>query len=492
MASSLHGGRYNPDIRPNTRVVRVTAPPGSSSSTIDLGEISATNLLEERGRQAAGIASSARSGGSRIRRRRQRPLAALLVPLCLVTLIGASVADRQLGAPLWTAKVSLAGFSLGADSIYVSEPGARSMAALDAGTGRVRWRLALDEPLIEAVDLGGGNVAVVTRTPGPNDETDRQKTITSVDPTGRVLAIHHGDLLGVLEPGGLALLAMSTTWPVCTDEPWTCMDLVAVEPGSGRTVWRIGPVRVGQWFIVPDRDRRITTIATVGPTGAVMLRDPLTGAVAKTVTALGLDQGPTLSVAGIFVAVTGSAGRVELTGRRLGSLEYAWRLTLTVPEPVDENNRFFYADPCGDLLCVHIGRSTFVIEPQRGSVVFEAPYDIVVRLGGGRFLAVPPRNPLSSLYEDGDTVYLLDGDNGSVLNTLTGGFGVAWVDGGGRELLLRQGRFTEVVLVDADGEVSRLGDIEGTELNCLARGVVLACSEPSGRLRVWHLPDQPK
>src|SRR5262245_51880913 len=135
----IHGffpprGRYNP----NTRVVRVTAPLGSSSATIDLGEISATNVLQERGRQAGGRASSARSGGARFRRR-QRLLAALLVPLCLATLIGASVADRRLGAPLWTTKVSLAGFSLGADSVYISEPGARSMAALDARTGRVRW-----------------------------------------------------------------------------------------------------------------------------------------------------------------------------------------------------------------------------------------------------------------------------------------------------------------------------------------------------------------
>ncbi|MGE5830380.1 MAG: hypothetical protein ACM30G_18740, partial [Micromonosporaceae bacterium] len=100
-------GADHADLRP-IRVVQVTGLPGPSSATIDLGEISATNLPEDLGRRAGGVAQPARSGGARIRRR-QGPLAALLVPLCLLTLVGASIADRQLGAPLWTTQVSLAG-----------------------------------------------------------------------------------------------------------------------------------------------------------------------------------------------------------------------------------------------------------------------------------------------------------------------------------------------------------------------------------------------
>jgi len=481
---ALSVGRGAGRAATRTKLLGVMAPSGPGSATIDLGDLSLSNGLVDRARA---VAPQSRSGGAWTRRR-QRLLAALLVPLCLAVLVAASVADQQLGAPLWTAQVSLVGFSLGADSVYISEPGARSMAALEAGTGRVRWRLALDEPLVEAVDLGGGDVAVITRTPGPNDETGRQNTITSVDPTGQVLAIHHGALLGPLEPGGLALIVMSTSWPVCADEPDACVDLVAFDPRSGRTVWRIGPLRWGQWFTDVDRDGHITTIATTGPAGAVMLRDPFTGAIATTISMPGLlDHGAPRVFAGTLVAVNQSAGRVELTGRRLDSPKDGWRLTLEVPGPVGEYNRFFYLDSCGDLLCVHIGRLTSVVDPRRGTVRFEAPYDVVARLGGGQFLAVPLRDPVSSGPFD-HTVYVLDASDGTVRNTLTDAFGLPWAGGGGRVLLQRQGRFTEVVLLDADGAVSHLGDIEGTELNCLARGVVLACSDAGGRLRAWRLP----
>lgn len=454
------------------RVVRVTAQQ-LPASTIDLGEL--------------GGAAAAGAPPRRSRLRRPGVAAALLVVLCLLTLGAASEPGPSLGRPLWTGQVSLAGFSLGAEYVFVSEPGAAWLAARAAGTGRVRWRLRLDEPLIDTVDLGGGSAALLTRTPGSNDETGRQITVRWVDGDGRVLAVHHGQLVGLTEPGRLGLIVMGTAGPACSGEPNACVDLVAVAPATGRAVWHLGPLRDG-WFTVEDPEGRITTIATLGPTGSVLLRDPLTGDITATVSVPGLvADGPPQPVAGTLVALRRLTGRAELAGFWLDPLARAWELTLPLPQPPTEYNRLVYAESCGDMLCVHIDGGTTVVEPGRGTVRFRVPYDIVARLGGGQFLAIPPPSP-RGFGPPERTVFVLDERSGARREELSGVTGMAWPGGHGRVLLKRAGRFTEFLILGADGRAERIGSVASPDLSCQVRGELLACSQASGLLQVWRLP----
>src|SRR5690348_10926481 len=109
-----------------------------------------------------GILSADEDRNHRVRVGR-RPLLIAAVGLCLLALAASAPGRPVLGDPLWTGSVSLNGFTLGPDSVYVAQPDGKAVAALDLRTGRRRWTRDI-VGLPQSVNyVGSGVAAVMTR-----------------------------------------------------------------------------------------------------------------------------------------------------------------------------------------------------------------------------------------------------------------------------------------------------------------------------------------
>jgi hypothetical protein len=141
---------------------------------------------------------------------------------------------------------------------------------------------------------------------------------------------------------------------------------------------------------------------------------------------------------------------------------------------------------CGPDACLSVyGISNRVIDESTGAVRPPVPLQVAGRLGAGVFLATP----LPSAQAEAQVTALVVDPAGRRLATILINSLAEWRDSGDRALVTQEGTGgTGFVMIDSQGQIDFLGAVTGTSLTCQARADQLACSEPSGTLRVWRLP----
>jgi hypothetical protein len=438
---------------------------------IDLGEIGADEYPAP--------ASPRRRDG------RRRSLAAGLVFVCLLGLAGGGP-RRPLLAQLWSRPASLAGFTLGPQVVTLSDPGASALVGLDVFTGERRWRLDVDSPPEFTTDTADTAAAVVSLAPDASG--DFALTTTLVNPAGLILARLPGYQTDSVTSGSLLVIAAGP--PVlsagCADGLEPCTDVSALDPGTGRQVWRqavpgnlVPTVRPGTGS-VPGPG---AAFATVRHDGTVDVRDATTGAV--------LGQRPTPPGAGIVVyadilltATRGTYG-AEVAAYHMtsnGSAEAAWSVTVPVSDIVTDATARFYLAACAGFLCLHSDGASTLIEPDTGRIHGQVGVEIVDSVAG-TLLAVPSLE-LSRRERE---VYLLAADTQRTA-TLTHSAVIRWRDNGGRALVSDQGAQRTAFTIWSAAGPRRVGSVTGVDLTCQARAAVLVCTDPGGNLRAWRIP----
>ena len=194
--------------------------------TIELGELTAAE-------EAPGPELSARD--------RRTMLVALVVIAILFGAAAARPAQRGFGAPLWSGTISLAGFTLGHDSLFSAETNGRVVVARDLRTGRDQWRVDIDGLPLETLEVGDGVAAVVTRLPSPEGEHEPLMTLVDAR-TGHVIGRTQGSMAGPATSGHRVVLQHQRTLETgdCTVWGEPCLDVFAVDTRTGSTVDQIG------------------------------------------------------------------------------------------------------------------------------------------------------------------------------------------------------------------------------------------------------------
>ncbi len=437
------------------------------SAVIELGELSRHDEPPGRDQLSA--------------RMRRGLLAASVAVMCLLGAAGSARANPGLEGPLWTGDVSLLGFGLGTESVYLAEPNGKVVFARDLWTGNPRWRFETDELPLFTVDAGAGIAAVVTRRTSQRVEGPVDSSVALIkEATGAVLTRTTGEQ----HTTTAGTLLLTRTRPGCPLEPYACVDMAAVNLATGADVWRVS-LSPGAYFILSfDDNRRVDGFAEIRDR-EIAIRDIATGAVIDRMGNVTCPH-PCEMFGDMLVTASREQVGVVVTAYRRGPLARAWSLALPVsPGPTDldrnELNGIPVLESCGELLCLYADSGEFLIDAKTG-VLRTARVNQLVTGRLGRFLIArsPPERP--------PTVYLLD-SAGNTVATFGDSELVDWQDSGDRALLAHRGpdRMAFSIL-DPDGHKRTLGSVAGADLACQAQGRALACSDPVGQLRVWRLP----
>jgi outer membrane protein assembly factor BamB len=429
---------------------------------------------------------------------RRRLLIVLLTLFCVLTLAASMRGRPGLGDPLWTGSVSLNGFTVGTHSLYKWRLDGKAVTALDLFTGRPRWSRDVTDLPESIMDLGRGVAVVATKPPFVDGVVWQGDTITLVrNGSGERIAQTVGDYY-LPSVDGRLLLVFSRRFhdaDGCGESQATaqCVDVTAWDVDAGAVAWKLN-LPPNADFLPSMVDGRVDALAEIDPDGTVQLRDVSTGAVAGTTSVspamlhasgqLGLVQGMFLT------AVRGPEG-ITVTAYRRPSLNQSW--SIAVPDFTatdDRGDGELYLWQCGLDACMMVrGASTWVINQSTGSVTKPISVQVIQRLGGGVFLASPLHAESSSDPTGGQVNGFIIDPDGRTLAKLTVTGLVDWSDSGDRALATYEGpQRTEFRVIDDRGNLRSLGSVAGIRLTCRARADILACSDPSGALRVWRLP----
>jgi outer membrane protein assembly factor BamB len=426
---------------------------------------------------------------------RRRVVVAVLTLLCLLALASSAPGQPVLGEPLWTGGVSLNGFTVGADGLYEWRLDGKAVVALDLSTGRPRWSRDITELPDSVTDLGNGVAIVATRRLTSIGAGWNGFTLTLVrDATGERIAQVVGDSY-LPSADGQVLIVSSRRYDnpdACGASDVNCVDLTAWDVHTGAVAWKINLAPNAQ--VLPSFvDGRIEALAEIGTDGTVQLRDVTTGAVvgsARLPPEVELPDGPMALAHGALVTAWRGPEGITVAGYQRPSLNRSWSLTVPDHTPItDRGGGEIYLGDCAPDVCMMVGDAGFwVINESTGSVSKPIDFQVFARLGGGVFLATPMHEPFPDATAGRASGVIVDRD-GRILARLGPAGPVDWTDSGGRVLVTREGPArTDFRVIDGRGSVRTLGGVPGTGLTCHARGDILACSEPTGRLRVWRLP----
>jgi hypothetical protein len=398
---------------------------------------------------------------------------------CLLGTAGSARTTPGLEGPLWIGDVSLLGFNLGSQSVYLAQPDGRVVFARDLWTGRPRWRLDIDELPLFTMDAGNGVAAVVTRSLPIRQEVPEDLSVTLVrEETGAVLATTTGEPLGTT--AGLLLLMRSR--PECLARLDVCGEVTAVNLATGSEAWRLSLPR-GSYPILSYVDGRVDGFAEVRE-GEILLRDVTTAAVVDRSAVPANVGGQPLLLGDLLVTADRRPEEVVVTAYRRGPLTRAWSLVVPVGPPTGEFPGFFIPRDCGEVVCLYVNREEYLIDTLTGRLRARTDKQLIARLGS-LLLGQPQREELPSRDR---SVSVLD-SAGRTVATFPDTEVVDWPDSGDRALLAQHGpdRMAFTIL-DREGRTRALGSVPGTDLACHALGRALACSDPAGHLRLWRLP----
>jgi hypothetical protein len=216
-----------------------------------------------------------------------------------------------------------------------------------------------------------------------------------------------------------------------------------------------------------------------------VVRDVAAGAVTDTIDLPSADDGIWAGWAVLVGDVLVTAARdlprgAEINGYRLHPLRPVWSTRLPVALDLGLSG-------CGPLLCLLVDGGSTLIDPRSGLLGPHVRDDVVGRLGADGLVAVPWYRPGEPAAQP--AVYILDSTSGLARATYLNGTVVEWPGEHGRALVMQQGeQRTVFTIVDRDGRPAAIRGVDGTNLNCAARGTILVCSAPGGLLRAWRLP----
>jgi len=424
----------------------------------------------------------------------------------LLSVVGSAGEPRTLRIPLWSVPVRAHALVLTADALYLADLPRNQVRRFDAATGRPRWELATDSSVANLADLGHGVLGVTLNplAPASGRPTSRDPRLVLVaEDTGRVIATVVGHLWRVNQDGSVIVIRNRAD---CMD---VCVDLVRVEPTTGRVGASLTPTSGDLPSALPGEG---DAIAVVGPTGAEIRSGPDLAVVGRV--ALPDPGGHDRQAALLhdrLVTAERREGAVLVNAAPLTGAATAWSVSL--PEPAAVSAPILYFDSCADLLCVHTGDSTALIDPATGTVHRRLPFDAIVAPGQADPVAGPIRGgpappvllavvtPHVGSTQNSNDVVVLD-TGGAVTATLAAAVPIDWVDGGGLTLLRQgvprpgaqpgsAGDRSRFLTVDRGGRSQVLGAVDGTDLSCIARAALLACAAGDG-VRVWHLPTAPR
>jgi hypothetical protein len=431
-------------------------------------------------------------------RMRRGLVAALTSMLCLLSLAASAArAPTVLGRPLWTATVSLNGFTLGTHNLYEATTDARTVVGRDLATGKPRWSLGIDSADLpdSTTDVGHGVAAVVTRRLAQQPDRPVYSVTFVREGTGATIGWTRGYFFGPGADGApLVIFSDRGTGPAdCWPARLSCVDVTAWDVGTATVRWRhhLPPGTVA----LPSyrTDGRIDGLVEVADDGTVRLRDVHTGSVTGTVriSAAYLAEGQVLLTGEALLTALRAEETIVVSAYRRPGLDHAWSVTVPAPiTPVSQDALFrggIQLNDCGaGYVCLHPDQLTArIIANGTGLVSRPLPYLVVLGVGHGLFVAGRPSEDAPSAVRNGHVV----DHTGRILATLTDVNLVPWDDSGGRTIVIREGRAgTEFITYDARGGERSLGTVAGTGLSCRARGRYLSCSDRAGALRTWRMP----
>jgi hypothetical protein len=418
---------------------------------------------------------------------------------CLLALAASARGQAGLGEPLWTGDVSLNGFTLGTDSIYLAAPGGNVVISRELATGRQRWSLDITDLPDTTTDLGGGVVSVATRKLSNSDATSfsgrPDETIRFVRAsTGQQI----GQTVGHLDnPSAAGLPAIvfrdrpPGSSPGCEDFATPCVDVAAwrMSATAAEPAWRLS-LPPGANIVPGIADGKLTGLLELDDDGTMRLRDLASGAVQGTASLSQRDrrQGQPLLARDAVVIGRRQIADYVLTAYRRPSLTPMW--SVHVPAPKEDDTVPFsgmlYLTDCGSVLCVHLdGGTSQLVDLATGSATPRVDAEVHFRLGDGPFIAGTATfgpNPRPG-------GILLVNQANRVISAFPDDSLIDWADSGGRALIRQTGRDrTGFIVVDDRGRTRSIGSVTGTNLTCGARGDILACGNGRGTLRVWRLP----
>lgn len=410
-----------------------------------------------------------------------RPLALLVViGVVVATSVASGTPAPKLGRPLWTASAGQR-FHFGATNLYISHPGGDGLEARAAPTGRLRWQ-APGRDMSFSLESPGGLVLLVGLVVDPRPQPE---TVVVDAATGRVLTRHLGAPIGLASEQ--LVLVIESTGDAC-DGPVGCFDLVAMNVASGREAWRL-PM-TNHWAIDGGRSTAmIRRVVVANPDGQATVHDATSGAtVASMRLDITLPLDPSARPTRIYLSgdvvytVDALPDGVRVTRLPIGSASPIWSTTVSGP-PLAVDQRMELT-PIGDRLALIYGDQTAVLDAVTGRRLFGLESSFLTDLGDGRALAVA--------YHPEELTTVVDMKTGARVATYPGLEVIPFENSGGRVLLAQSVVDRTVVrLLDAEGRPVMIDDITGVNVLCRARDDILACTDGTGRLRVWRLPDDP-
>jgi hypothetical protein len=430
-------------------------------------------------------------GGEQVPIRQRRGfVVAAAVLACLLAVAGSERGRPGLGDPLWTGVVSLNGFGLGPVSLYSAEPDGKRVLSRDLRTGVRRWSLDIIGLPEGTTDLGGGVAAVLAR-PLSESANDRPPmyTVTFVrESTGAQVAQTIGTVWGPSADGlpSVVFTDRELGTEGCTAPEPSCMDVTGWNLATAAAVWRLrlaaGTMAVPSW-----RDGRMDALAEVADDGTVRLHELSSGAVIGTTVLPTADRqsGQVVLMHDALLTARREPDGIVMTAYRRPSLDRTW--SVKVPASAQNTGSragWFYVGDCGSVLCLNVDSATQFVDVSTGSLTPPVKAEVVSRLGDGVFLGVASDNANPRAVG----AFVID-PAGRIIADFPQGSLVYWDGGHGRAVLMQEGRDrTGFFILDDQGHQRSIGSVPGIDLTCLARGEILACSDPASKLRVWRLP----
>jgi outer membrane protein assembly factor BamB len=418
----------------------------------------------------------------------RRSLLVLIVAAsCLLAFGGSARAEAGFGDPLWTAEVSLAGFSLGTGSVYLAETDGRSVFARDLHTGQVRWRLPIADMSLFTIDADGV-AAVVTHTPVPGGlYTDATLQLVN-EATGSLLVRVPGSM-DALTTRGYVLATASRSADCPSEVAGACTDVFALNPTTGAEVWRVS-LPPDSYYIPSEAGKRVGSFGEIDQDGRLRIRSTDTGEVTENVLLPFAQRGMQVVLRSddVIVAVRGDDD-VTLTSYHLHPMTRAWSVVVPRQGVVSDYLVWFYLSDCGRVLCVHFDQGgTRMVDPVTGQLGPSIAAEVDGQLGQGVLVGSvgrangTPGGPVLLDPLDGHLVARLSNDASMV----------AWPGRGEQALVAVPGtQRTGFVVIDSAGRQRPVGSVPGIGLTCQALADVLVCANAKGELRAWHLPLSP-
>lgn len=277
----------------------------------------------------------------------RRVLVAVVALLTLLGVTGSARPEPRSMRTLWRAGTSLEPFTLHGDTLYVQRSGRRPVLEARAlADGRVLWQAPLDEP-VGYVNTEAPGLVLVPTTAQLADGTEQVQNIVALDAaTGRERWRHRGELyartrdtllLAEWSPRGGSVLRLHLTRIADGSDLWS---YAPTAPGAASTI-----------SVAGGTPGDPTDLILIDRSGKVELRDLADGTVKRTGKVPWLSAeadndsyGYAPAIGDVFFAVAVENGTMRVAAHDLATLRPLW-------EQFTDDGRLGGLFECGAMLC---------------------------------------------------------------------------------------------------------------------------------------------